>query len=898
MSNYVNATIATLLANLSDPKVCTTTASVCKPGVILPVWTPQTNITLGDTIARAVVYAVGLMYLFLGVSIIADRFMAAIEVITSQEREIHVTDSNGNKQVVMVRYWNETVSNLTLMALGSSAPEILLSIIEIFGNKFEAGDLGPNTIVGSAAYNLFVIIGYCILVVPKGETRRIKHLRVFFVTATWSVFAYIWLYLIISFFSVGEVELWEAVLTFLFFPLTVLTAYIVDKKIFFGNFLEKKLRSTKLIRGDEEAGYANNNQGADQPLRILDSNGNELKDQSHASNEYGLESSFNNPDIKNFEDHRREYINILKELRQKNPDIGIDELQKMAEVEILKRGPKSRAYYRIQATRKLIGGTSNVKKKIAEKEKSLASKSKSNLESIVEVDPNLQSVSFDPAHYTCFESVGSLEVYVSRSGGDLNRTVLVDYKTEDGSAEANSDYVYSEGTLVFGPNELRKHFVINIIDDDVYEEDEHFYVRLLNARYDDGTIDDNLKVASPDLATVMILDDDHGGVFLFNEPKMEVIESIGQLRIKVTRTSGARGKVKIPYRTIDATAIGGRDYEKKNDLLVFYNNEIEKFIDIDIVDDEDYQKNESFFVELGEPIVELNEKNEPVYNEAGMPRLGDVKKIEIQIKESKVIKGIVDKLLISNASSILVGTSSWKEQFIEALKVNADDDEDEEEEEPKEGEEKEEKEPKQPTCGDYFIHFVSLFWKILFAFVPPTDIWGGWACFVVSIIIIGILTAVIGDLASHFGCTVGLKDSVTAISFVALGTSLPDTFASKVAAIQDKYADSSVGNVTGSNAVNVFLGIGLAWTAAAFYHTWNGTKFVVVPGSLAFSVTLFCSFALLAITLMMIRRNPKIGGELGGPTKSRIFTSSLFFGLWLLYLLLSSLETYCVIKGF
>ena len=55
------------------------------------------------------------------------------------------------------------------MALGSSAPEILLSIIEIFGNKFEAGDLGPNTIVGSAAYNLFVIIGYCILVVPPGK---------------------------------------------------------------------------------------------------------------------------------------------------------------------------------------------------------------------------------------------------------------------------------------------------------------------------------------------------------------------------------------------------------------------------------------------------------------------------------------------------------------------------------------------------------------------------------------------------------------------------------------------------------------------------------------------------------------------------------------------------------
>ncbi|KHJ88144.1 hypothetical protein OESDEN_12064, partial [Oesophagostomum dentatum] len=50
-----------------------------------------------------------------------------------------------------------------------------------------------------------------------------------------------------------------------------------------------------------------------------------------------------------------------------------------------------------------------------------------------------------------------------------------------------------------------------------------------------------------------------------------------------------------------------------------------------------------------------------------------------------------------------------------------------------------------------------------------------------------------------------MKDTVTAISLVAMGTSVPDTFASKPAAIQDKWADSSIGNVTGSNAVNVFL---------------------------------------------------------------------------------------------
>ena len=58
----------------------------------------------------------------------------------------------------------------------------------------------------------------------------------------------------------------------------------------------------------------------------------------------------------------------------------------------------------------------------------------------------------------------------------------------------------------------------------------------------------------------------------------------------------------------------------------------------------------------------------------------------------------------------------------------------------------------------------------------------------------------------------------SAITFVALGTSLPDTFASKAAAMQEKYADNAIGNVTGSNSVNVFLGLGIPWLLAAIYH--------------------------------------------------------------------------------
>lgn len=49
----------------------------------------------------------------------------------------------------------------------------------------------------------------------------------------------------------------------------------------------------------------------------------------------------------------------------------------------------------------------------------------------------------------------------------------------------------------------------------------------------------------------------------------------------------------------------------------------------------------------------------------------------------------------------------------------------------------------------------------------------GWLCFYGSLFGIGVMTAIIGDVASHFGCSVGLKDSITAIGLVAMGTSLP-----------------------------------------------------------------------------------------------------------------------------
>ena len=135
----------------------------------------------------------------------------------------------GNDRVINVLVWNGTVANLTLMALGSSAPEILLSVIETVTTLNSApGELGPSTIVGSAAFNLLFISGICIICIPAGEIRKVLNFGTFMVTTCFSIFAYIWLFIVLAVWTPDYITITEAVLTFAFFILLVLIAFISD----------------------------------------------------------------------------------------------------------------------------------------------------------------------------------------------------------------------------------------------------------------------------------------------------------------------------------------------------------------------------------------------------------------------------------------------------------------------------------------------------------------------------------------------------------------------------------------------------------------------------------------------------------------------------------------------
>lgn len=213
--------------------VCGNDTGACSSWLLLP------GENLWNDGVRGLLYLIAMLWTFIGIAKASDIFMMSIETITAKKREIAQWDPE--KQAIVKRevlIWNETVANLTLMALGSSAPEILIALIEALtklpadldqvAEYREAGNLGVFTIMGSASYNLLIISAICIVAPNLPDTKKVSQFTVFLLTSGWSIFAYVWMLLVVKVISPGYVEIWEAMVTLACFPLMAITAYAQD----------------------------------------------------------------------------------------------------------------------------------------------------------------------------------------------------------------------------------------------------------------------------------------------------------------------------------------------------------------------------------------------------------------------------------------------------------------------------------------------------------------------------------------------------------------------------------------------------------------------------------------------------------------------------------------------
>lgn len=606
--------------------------SICRPGgqgIFLPVTEGEADL---PDVVRGLMYAMLLAYFFVGVSIIADTFMAAIEAVTSRRQKTILPDGRR----ITTKVWNETVATLTLMALGSSAPEIFLSVIDLAGKDFHLGDLGPSTIVGSAAFNLLVIIAVCIFAIPSDEVRIIANLPAFYITAAFSLFAYVWLAIILAVISPDIVDIGEALATFFFLPLLVWVSYRAD-------------------RGDLSCR------------------------------------------------RRQEEEPFEEEPPPEGPFIGFP-----------------------NESIEIQGGLSEQ----------------------------------------------NIEVTVECPGLPAGETVSCSWRTEQFSAVPDFDYEEAEGKLEFSHNCTQQTIIINIMPKSSRKLTSEFLVVLEDI---DGQASFHPDTDGGDECAILTV------AIIMNEFGRPSVPGADEGTVK-------------PY-------MSSRMLRK-----------VERFVSID-----------------------------------GIRR----------------------------------GNIQWAEQLFGLRFVGGD-----------------AEAQAESSCFDVFWHLFTLPWSLLFCVVPPTAYGGGWVCFYVSLGFIALLTAFVSDLAELFGCVLDVPGLVTAITFVALGTSMPDLFASLSAAKEDPTADASIVNVTGSNSVNVFLGIGVAWTLGAIYWAvvgrtsdWEarypnvaaqvetGAVFVVESRGLNFSVVVFCVVCVLGLFIIHLRRR-FVGGELGGAFPAKVASSGCFICYW------------------
>lgn len=774
---------------------------------------------------RIVLYFCGLFWCFLGVALIADVFMGAIERVTSKKLRKY---SKKTKRYQTMTIWNPTIANLTLMALGSSAPEILLSVIELFGGGMQSGELGPSTIVGSAAFNLLCISAVCISAIPAGETRRIKEMPVYCITASFSIFAYIWLLFILQGPSPNVVDIWEGVLTFLFFPMMVALAFVADK-----GWLSSA--------GKEE----------EKPLMGPDMTAEELS------------------------------AITLKIRQQYGENLSETQVVKLLSAEY---GPKpTRAAYRVGAMRDMTGGKKVERLRSEDlRENVVISISENAKELEVLTAKSEAQIGFRTTRFAVFENVGALRLPVCR-WGETNCPVVVSYKTRDGTASGGTDYEVCAGTLRFESGETEKLLEVKVLDDCAQEDDEEFYVDVFNPCCPDGGLARIADTGSS--ATVVIIDDDLPGVLRFECEEVKVAEQVedSKVEILVLRANGCCGKVGCQFRTEDGSACAGADYDESSGTVTFEDGQMSTKLAITIKARGRFDVMEDFRVIMTEPFGGATFDKQ---TDGG----GDACVCTVQVhadgvQKEKLLK--VQSMMLVNWDKTQLGHSNWKSQFHDAIYVNGGEDGD-------------------VSWMELVMHILSLPWKVLFALVPPVDYADGWICFFSALAMIGGVTAIIGDLAGLLGCVMGIKPQITAITFVALGTSLPDTFASKVAAVEAPTADASIGNITGSNSVNVFLGLGLPWMIGGFYWSSTGptadwaskypdvalaysgeARFVVEAGSLGFSVTVFVVCGVSCMALLFVRRLT-CGGELGGPPQTKLLSALFLVFLWCLYVGLSA----------
>ena len=392
-------------------------------------------------------------------------------------------------------------------------------------------------------------------------------------------------------------------------------------------------------------------------------------------------------------------IQFMKDIKKSQPDLTDEEASKLAALALADSKPKSRMYYKIGASREMAGGKKvDPKARINERLKGsyeFFSKGK-----VTPCEPQFTadakgSIEFQTDAISVLENAGRFPITIVRRG-DTRDEVEVQVDTMDGTAVAGEDYVALHQVITFKSGEWEKVIVMEVLNDDAWEPDEDFYVKLsYPATCSDSS--PKYKFGRNKILTITTLNDDEPGTFQFKQRNFFVKESCGEASLAVSRENGADGEVRIRWRTQDRTAICGKDFIGEDGVLLFKTGETSKAITVQIVNDLSATGKEEYFE------VEM-------YSISEGARFGSVKIARVTIANDEEFQEILAnmmKLTNDNLSELSLYQSSWSQQIKNSMTANGGDLE-------------------TATAKDYLIHFCTFGLKTIFALAPPPGYGSGW----------------------------------------------------------------------------------------------------------------------------------------------------------------------------
>ena len=227
--------------------------------------------------------------------------------------------------------------------------------------------------------------------------------------------------------------------------------------------------------------------------------------------------------------------------------------------------------------------------------------------------------------------------------------VSVDYTVVSSTATPNVDFLPASGTLLFPAGVTSQDIIVEIIPDLVPEPSENFVINLSN-------ISGNASIADGQ-AHVLIADDD-GGIPGSTLSMVDVaVNSEGETSTTVTVvalfSSPATSSGTVSFMTVDGSATAGSDYASTFATVSFGVGDTSVSTTVTIVGDQRGEIDESFFVNLVNPVGVVIEDSQ-----AMVTIIDDDGPVAVPLTVDTVIGGVgADTLIGSNSDDLLIGNA-------------------------------------------------------------------------------------------------------------------------------------------------------------------------------------------------------------------------------------------------